>query len=62
MEESRREAMAFDLTEQFLNAYEANDDGEQLSTLKRKLGISGPSVLAGILQWFADRVQCADRL
>lgn len=49
--------LAFDLTQQFLDAYESNDDGEKLAALKRKLGITGPSVLAGMLQWFAEHTR-----
>jgi hypothetical protein len=55
--QSGNNALAFDLTQQFLDAYEANDDGQKLEALKARLHLQGSSVLAGLLEWFAEHTK-----
>lgn len=45
---------AFRLAEAFLDAYDANDNGEQLNALRDRLGLKDePCILAGILKYYA---------
>jgi hypothetical protein len=43
----------FKLSEAFLDAYDADDDGVKLNALRTRLGITGPCVLAGLLEYYA---------
>lgn len=40
------------LVNEFLDAYDHHDDSK-LQSLRRKYGISGASVLAGLFNWYA---------
>lgn len=44
-------SLATDVAEQFLAAYDSHED-RKLKALKRKYGITGPFVLAGLLAWY----------
>lgn len=52
---------AIQLAEEFLDAYDANDDDKKLNALRHRLGLDNePCILAGMLKYFAERnrVQC----
>ena len=47
---------AFTLAEQFLDAYDADDDGAKLDALRDRLGIKNEScVLAALLKYYAAK-------
>lgn len=47
--------VAFKLSEEFLDAYDANDDGEKLNALRNRLGLQGETcVLAGMFKHVAE--------
>jgi len=56
MSDSKREAAA-ELAEEYLNAYDANDDDRSMQALRDRLGIKNEehSVLAGMLLRFAEQ-------
>ena len=56
MSDSKKQAAA-ELAEEYLNAYDANDDDRSMQALRDRLGIKNEehSVLAGMLLRFAEQ-------
>lgn len=46
--------LAVDLAEQFLNAYDADDDGAQLIALRDRYGLQEQSILAAMFRYYAS--------